>query len=226
MENITFLGTARSKISTIILVSFLCAALSFTALITLSKNFRSGTDFLIIQNQSDTQDFYSMLKSTEYLGSVLNESVYSDKFVDAVVETNKVDADFLAKSYNISTQDKKGRLDAWANMVSVKRNTAAGIMHIDVINDDKKVATAVSSAIADVLTQKNVLFRGGDEKSVEIRVLSGPIVENNPSIKQMVLTSVAGFVAGLSLMLMWTFVQIEMMAKKKDDKAGEIVVLK
>lgn len=223
MENTTFFTLARNKAWTIVLVSFFSAAISFAALVVLSRNFRTGTDFLIIQNQADSQDFYSMLKSTEYLGSVLSESMYSDRFVDAVVETNRVNADFLTTSYNISAQDKQGRLDAWAKMVSVKKNTTAGILHVDVLDDDKRVTLAVSSAIADVLTQKNVLFRGGDEKSVEIRVLSGPIVENNPSVKRLLLTSVAGFFAGLSLMLMWIFMKTEMAVKPERIVTKEFV---
>ncbi len=214
MEQSEFLTMAGRKTGTIILVGLLCAALSFVGLITLSKNFRASTDFLIIQNQADTQDFYTMSKSTEYLSSVLSEALYSDRFLDAVVETNKVDAHFLETSYNLSAQDKQGRLDAWAKMVAVKKNTAAGILHVDVLNNDRRMALAVSSAISDVLTQKNVLFRGGDEKSVEIRVLSGPIVENNPSVKQMILMAVAGFFAGISLMLLRIFVKTEMTVKR------------
>ena len=226
MENINFFTVVRKKIWMITLVSLLCAALSFAALIVLSKNFRTGTDFLIVQNQSESQDFYSTLKSTEYLGSVLNESVYSDRFIDAVVETQKVDADFLSKSYNISAQDKKGRLDAWENMVSVKRNASAGIMHIDVLNNDKKLSLSVSSAIADVLTQKNTLFRGGDEKSIEIRVLSGPIVENNPNIQRIALTSIAGFLIGLCLSLLRVFVKSEMIIAGKAKEPAPTLFLK
>lgn len=212
MENISFLTTVQKKIGTIVLVAVLFASLSFVGLIMYSKNFRAGTDLLIVQN-SESKDFYSMLKSTEYLGNVLNESIYSDRFITAIVESGKVGPNFLSESYNISTQDKKGQLDAWADMVHVKRNTAAGIMHIDVAANDKRTTIAVSSAITDVLTQKNMLFRGGDEKSVEIRVLSGPIIENDPSIQKMIITVISGFIAGLCIALMWIFVKEELLPK-------------
>lgn len=217
MDNMAFLSIVRKKAAVVVLVGVLCAALSFVGLIVYSKNFRSGMDFLIVQNQSDSQDFYSMLKSTEYLGKVLNESVYSDKFIDTVIDTKKVSPDFLAKSFDLSAQDKKGRIDAWSKTVFVKRNVEAGIMHIDVLNDDQKLTVSISSAITDVLTQKNVLFRGGDEKSVEIRVLSGPILESNPSVKKIAVTTIIGFMAGLSLSLLWIFVKSETITAKKDD---------
>lgn len=63
--------------------------------------------------------------------------------------------------------------------------------------------------IAQVLTEKNSLFRGGDEKSVEIRILSGPILEQNPNMTKVVKVILIAFLAGLFLSAFFLIVKYE-----------------
>lgn len=185
----------RGKWGVIFLSGLLCAALAFLLLVFSSKSFKADTDFLVVQNQpsGSNQDFYSLFKSTEYLGKVLSESIFSERFIEAVIATGKVDANTLPA-------DKKNRLETWGKRVSVQQNVEAGIIKIQVMDNDQRTVLKTSQAIQDVLTQQNMLFRGGEEKSVEIRVLSGPIVERNPSVKKIAVVAMAGFLLGASLL--------------------------
>ena len=186
----------------IILIGALFGAVSFVVLMMVAPRFVVTSDYLIVQNQGNAQDAYSAFKSLDYLGQVLNESVYSERFVDAVVETGKVDTNFLpANPFD--------RLNAWKKMVVVTRNANAGILHVEVRANDSRAALRVSEAVSDVLVQRNLLFRGGDDKSVEVRVLSGPIATQNPSRTEMILTVIGGFIAGVLLVLLWAFVRVE-----------------
>ena len=186
----------------IILVGALVGAVSFVMLMEVAPRYVVTSDYLIVQNQGSAQDAYSAFKSLDYLGQVLNESAYSERFVDAVVATGKVDTNFLPAN----TFD---RLNAWKKMVVVTRNANAGILHVEVRANDSRSALRVSEAVSDVLVQKNVLFRGGDASSVEVRVLSGPIAIQNPSSTEMVLAVVGGFAVGVLLVFLWAFIRVE-----------------
>jgi capsular polysaccharide biosynthesis protein len=202
MGNQYLFGFLRSKIGTLIIWGLLFAVASFFVLMMTEKPFQTKMDFLVVQTSASNQDFYTQFKSSEYLGKILSEAVYSDRFIDAVIETGKVNREFLPF-------DKKDRLAAWSKMVSVEKNLELGILSVTVSGEKERDVARVMDAIAQVLTEKNVLFRGGDEKSVEIRVLSGPIVEENPTLKEIVKVTVAAFLAGLFLSAFFLVVQYE-----------------
>jgi uncharacterized protein involved in exopolysaccharide biosynthesis len=83
----------------------------------------------------------------------------------------------------------------------VNKNLELGILSVSVKNDRERDAVRILEAIQEVLTTKNQLFRSGDEKSVEMRVLTGPLTERNPSANELGAAGVAGFFAGALLAL-------------------------
>ncbi len=189
MGNMHLFALLRSKIGTLILWGLLFGALGFFGLIMTEKPFQTRMDFLVVQTNASNQDFYSLFKSSEYLGKVLSESVYSERFVNALIETGKVNSEFLPF-------DKQQRLATWRNMVAVQNNLELGIISVTVKGDRDRDVARIMDGIAQVLTEKNSLFRGGDDKSVEIRVLSGPILERNPNMKKIIEVVLGGFLAG------------------------------
>ncbi|MFZ1735970.1 MAG: hypothetical protein WAU31_03490, partial [Candidatus Moraniibacteriota bacterium] len=68
-------------------------------------------------------------------------------------------------------------------------------------------ALHIAQAVGQVLTERNALFRSGDEKSVEIRTLSGPIVEKNPGMSTLPLAFLGGLISGMLLRFSWIFVK-------------------
>lgn len=188
------------------LFGFFVASLSFFLLVTKEKNFKVGTDYLIVQNQTSTQDFYTLSKSAEYIGKILKEGSYSELFINEVVKTGKVNAEFLPF-------DKKERLKAWSNAVSVGLNPDLGIITVQVFENDQKKAVAISQAIAEVLTTKSSLFYG-EGQSINVKILSGPVLEKNPSIINIIFVSIGGFVLGIMLSSLWVISRGQ--ARKKD----------
>lgn len=210
MTSQQFFALLKAKFGIMTVLGFLFAVASFFGLMVFEKPFQSGMDFLVVQTNANAQaqDFYTQFKSSEYLGKVLSEAIYSERFIDAVVETGKVNSEFLPF-------DKKDRLKTWSDMVAVKKNLELGIISVTVKNDRERDAARIMNGIAEVLTQKNSLFRGGDEKSVEVRVLSGPISGQNPTISGIAKVVSAGFFAGFFLMGFWIVLKSEMPRKRE-----------
>ena len=201
-----FLLLMKKNIGFIALGGILLGSLSFLFLVINEKNFKVQTDFLIVQNQNEGQDYYTLSKSAEYLGNVLGESVYSELFVDEIVKTGKVDSEFLPF-------DKKERMKEWSKMVNVNRNPQLGMITVSVLNNNQKTASDISDGIAEVLTKKNYLFRGNGQ-DIEVRILTGPIVEKNPSFLNLFLVIVGGFLIGAILSIAWLYYKNEEDLKK------------
>jgi capsular polysaccharide biosynthesis protein len=155
----------------------------------LQEKYRADADLLIVQKDSENKDFYTAFKSSEYIGNVLANAVGSERFLDAVAESGALDLRSLPS-------DKSGQLKAWRSMVSVKKNLELGVLSVSVKADDERVASRIASGVMQVLMEKNSLFRGGDDGSIEIRVLSGPITEQNIDMKKLIEIISGGFFSG------------------------------
>lgn len=195
MSNNNISALIRGKITGIIILGLFVAALSFLALVAKEKNFKVTTDYLIVQNQTQNEDFYTLSKSAEYTGRILNEGIYSELFIDEVIKTEKVNAEFLPF-------DKKEKMKEWGKTVQVNRNPELGILSIEVFNDSQKQSLAISNAIGDVLMNKNNLFLG-EGQNIGVKILSGPIVEKNPTFENISATMAGGFVLGIMLGILW-----------------------
>jgi len=204
----------RSKMGTLVLWGLAFGAAAFFTLLVTEKPFQAKMDFLVVQTNTNNQDFYSLFKSSEYLGKVLSEAVYSERFIDALVETGKVNKEFLPF-------DKSERLATWKKMVSVEKNLELGILAVTVSGDRERDVARVLDGIAEVLTTRNALFRGGDEKSVEIRILSGPILAESPSIGKIVKVVLIAFLAGLAITAFFIVVKYESSGKSLSRKEND-----
>jgi len=205
MQNNQILALIGRKIEGVILFGVLVGALSFFLLVIKEKNFKVGTDYLIVQNQTSTQDFYTLSKSAEYIGKILNEGIYSEIFIGEVAKTGKVNPEFLP-------YDKKEKLKLWSNTVQVGLNPDLGIISVQVFDNNQAAALATSQAIAEVLTTKSQLFYG-EGQNINVKVLSGPVLEKNPSIMNIAAVSIGGFALGIMIATLW-FISKEDRRKK------------
>jgi capsular polysaccharide biosynthesis protein len=187
----------KQKAGTIILAGILLGALSFLFLVINEKNFKVTTDYLIVQDQSQGQDYYTLSKSAEFLGNVLGQSIYSELFIDEAIKTGKIDGNFLPS-------DPKKRLDEWNKIVQVKQDPQLGMIHVSILNNNQSKALNISNAISDVLTAKNYLFRGNGQ-NIDVRILSGPIIEKNPTMRNILFSIIGGFLMGALLSLLGFF---------------------
>lgn len=196
MPMTNFLALLWEKKGNIFLFGVLAAAGVFFVETAVSPRYAVRTDFMVVQSSS-SQDFYTLFKSSEYLSKVLSESMYSERFINAVIETGKVSAQGFLPT------DKRDRLKAWRSMVSVEKNIELGMLSVTVKADTEREAGKIMEALSDVLINRNIEFRGGEAKAVEIRVLSGPIAERNPTPKELITLSLLGFLAGAFVRAMW-----------------------
>ena len=202
MNSQQFFWLLRKKLGLMVLFGFLFAALGFFSLIIFTKPFQAKTDFLVVQSNTQNQDFYTQFKSSEYLGNVLSEAVYSERFIDAVIETGKVNKEFLPF-------DKKDKLDEWRKIVDVEKNLNLSIIVITVKSGSERDVNRIMAGVSQVLIEQNNLFRGGDEKSVEIRTLSGPVIERNPGITKIIEVIAMAFFSGMFVTALFAVVRFE-----------------
>lgn len=195
----------KNSFKSAILVGLLLGAISFLILVVTQKSFRSSIDVIIAQNQEGKVDYYEMSRSADYLSSILTEAIYSEKFLDEVNSTGKNSGDFLIG-------DKAKKIKKWEKIINVKKNAGVGIMKLEIFGDTQNQVGEVSNGVLDVLINKNSLFFGKGQ-NLEVRVLSGPIIEKNPSFGKIAVTSVGGFVVGILLTFLFVIYREEYFEK-------------
>lgn len=199
MENIELVSLGRAvkaKLGVILLFGLVVSLLSFYAFIFTQKKYETSTDFLIIQDQEGSQDFYSLSKSAEYLGGVLSEAIYSTVFIEELKKTDKVEDNYFPLN-------ERDMMKKWKKAVKIERSPNLGILKVNVYDDNKNIAVGVSQGISEIMVNKNHLFRG--KLNMEVRVLSGPLTEKNPSITSIFLIIVGGFIVGSSIKILYIY---------------------
>ena len=190
------LNVAKKSAKGLFLAGIFIGALSFFLLVVTQKNSRATTDLLVVQNNIEGMaDYFAQSKSVDYLNGILIESVYSEKFLAEMKNTNEMSVAYLPVN-------KVNRLKTWQRTVSLKKNANAGIISIDVFGDSPQQVTEISNAMIDVLTKQYSEFLGQGQ-NIEIKVLSGPIADKNPTTTQVVLVSFGGFAIGFLLAFLW-----------------------
>jgi capsular polysaccharide biosynthesis protein len=180
----------KRKTGLILLVGLFVAALSFMLLLFVEKKFESSASLLIVSKSAQSGDFYSQFKYSEYLVKLLGDAVYSDRFLDAALETGKFDRKLLPV-------EKRQAIDEWKKVVVVKQRLDLGMLSLSVKRDDSRQSEQILSAAIDVLTKQNTLFRGGDDGSVEVKLVAGPLTENIPTFAEAVVVTLLGFMLGV-----------------------------
>lgn len=193
---------AKNYFKTLLLTGLLLGALSFVFLVVAETKFKTATDLLVVQNQQGFSDYYALSKSADYLTNVLVESVYSEKFLEEVGGTNVVNTE------NFLPKDKVERLKRWEKTVKISRNPNLGMIHLEVFGNDKNQTVEISNAIVAVMTTKNYSFLGKGQ-DIDVRVMSGPIWEKNPSLANIFLAVAGGVIAGMMLSFMYLYYREE-----------------
>ncbi len=180
----------KRKTGRILLVGLFVASISFMLLLVVEKKFQSSANLLVISKGSQEGDFYSQFKYSEYLVKLLGDAVYSDRFLDAAIETGKFDQKILPV-------DKRRAIDEWEKIVVVKQRLDLGMLSLSVKRDNSREAEQILSAATEVLTKQNTLFRGGDESTIEVKLVAGPLTEKIPTFSEAMIVTVIGFILGI-----------------------------
>lgn len=190
-----FFWVLRKRLGLMVLFGFLFAVISFVLLLSIEKNFKVKTDFLVVQKQNAVQDVYTLSRSNEYIANVMQESVYSELFINEAITTGII-SDLLLPT------NRQDRLKEWKKMVDVSKSFQGNVLIIEIQHDNRGSAIKIAQAVSEVLVKKNYLFRSGVPEDVEIRILSGPIDERSPSFTTILLVVGNGFFFGMLFVFM------------------------
>ncbi len=172
-----------------ILIGLFMALAGSGVLFLIQDRYRSSADFLVTSTQGG-QDYYTATRSAEYMSRVLSEVLYSERFMNAIIETGKVSDAYFP-------QDKKERLEMWAQSLSIKRNSEIGFVSVSVTGKNDRDVYRLSQALVQVLGTNSAVVFGDDVSNIKIRLLSGPILERNPSASQFLTLLITSVVLGV-----------------------------
>lgn len=175
---------------TTFLVTFLLTALVFAVSAFLIPQYESNMSILVIQKQSeDKVDAFSAAKSAEYLSDIFSKVIYSDSFIDDVIESP------LNITRKFAT-DREKRKKEWEKDVKVKKINNTGILEIGVFDVSRKEAEKIVQAIASNLSTNNGKYHGGGQKIV-VNAIDGPITSRNQARPNVLLNSLLAFLIGI-----------------------------
>jgi len=127
---------------------------------------------LVVQN-SNNNDAYTLSKSNEYLGSLFAEVVYSSSFYDRVASSQyNINDAYFSGSYN-------QQVEKWQKTVQTKTQGDTGIIEIYVYHPQPSEANKISLAINDILINNNQDYQGG--QNIKISIIDQPITSSYPN---------------------------------------------
>jgi capsular polysaccharide biosynthesis protein len=201
-----FIQIVRNHWQTVFLTTFLLTAMVFAVSAFLTPKYESDMSILVIQKQSeDKVDAFSAAKSAEYLSDIFSKVIYSDSFIDDVIQS----------PLNITRKfpvDKEDRKKEWEKDIKVKKINNTGILEISVFDPSRKEAEKIVQAIAWNLSTNNGKYHGGGQKIV-VNAIDGPITSQKQARPNVLLNSLLAFLIGIIGSLGW-FYFMEKVEKK------------
>jgi capsular polysaccharide biosynthesis protein len=181
---------AKNHWQTISLVTLLLTASVFAVSAFLTPQYESDMSILVIQKQpEDKVDAFSAAKSAEYLSDIFSKVIYSDSFIDDVIQS----------PLNITrkfSSDKEERKKEWEKDIKVRKINNTGILEISVFDPSRKEAERIVQAIAWNLSTNNGKYHGGGQKIV-VNTIDGPITSQNQARPNVLLNSLLAFLIGI-----------------------------
>ena len=185
-----FIQIIKNHWQTVFLTTLLLTASVFAVSAFLTPEYESDMSILVIQKQpEDKVDAFSAAKSAEYLSDIFSKVIYSDSFIDDVIQSPlNIQREFSA--------DKETRKKEWEKDVKVKKINNTGILEIGVFDVSRKEAEKIVQAIAWNLSTNNGKYHGGGQKIV-VNAIDGPITSQNQARPNVLLNSLLAFLVGV-----------------------------
>jgi capsular polysaccharide biosynthesis protein len=210
MESSKFWSLIRGKKWTILSVAFLFFFLSLAITFISPLEYRATTKLLITQNDN-SGDAYTLSRSNQFLSSVLSEVVYSSSFFDQVLRAG------FNIDQTIFSSDQNKNMKKWHHMVSARSIGDTGMIVIDTYNKDKYQVSQVNQAVAYILQTKNSLYHGLGDK-VSVKVIDKTSVSDWPVKPNIILNAILGVIFGLIIGFCFAYLYQEKKFVTKKDK--------
>ena len=163
----------------------------------------------MISSTQEGQDYYTATRSAEYMSRVLGEVLYSESFITAVMDTGRVDQNFLPR-------DKKDRLNTWSKMLEVQTNSELGFIRVALTGASEREVARITQAVIEVLDKDSGTLFGDSGNKVKVRLLSGPIIEKNPSAAELTIIVLTGLFFGFFVVFAWRLIKEEMRTEMRN----------
>jgi len=197
MELFLWLKKFKKRLAVGLFMGLLVGVISFWGMLVLSPKYQAHFKVLIVENRDSFVDSYTLSKSTEHLTKLFTEGIYSEAFLDKVLE------DYPGLSAILSA-DRIERSKKWGKVISVSPNTELGTISVKVVADSRDQVLAIAQSVAQVLASENQMFVSPNQK-IEVRMIDRPVVKENPSAFVLMGMAIAGFILGFVITIAYTF---------------------
>lgn len=197
MEFIDFTKLLIKKRGTIFIIVFI--AMVFTAGLSLIVPLKYGAKsrLLVVQNTQGS-DAYTVSKSNEYLGNLFAEVANSGSFYNFVLSSQyNIDKNYFAGNYN-------EQIKIWKKTIETKTLSDTGIVEINIYHPNPYQAQQLALAVNDIMINKNSSYQGNGN-GIKISIIDQPLISNypiKPNLIQNILVAGAG---GLMLSLFFIY---------------------
>lgn len=210
MYKFNFLDKIRFELNKIIVITLIVTSLAGALSLIQPLKYRSSLKLLVVQENTQTGDTYTLMRSNEYLGKLLANVTYSTGFAEKVFANSPT----LDRSYFGDTPKKLAT--NWTNSLDVKNLPETGIIEINAYHSDREQTELLARSIGANLIASNAEYHGLGEQ-VKIKILDEPITTNWPVKPNLPLNLVLGLISGLALSLAIIYFSDNQLANYTDD---------
>lgn len=184
------LSFLKKKWQTVALFTLAFATFAFIFSVAQPQKFRSEQRFLVVSKYAEDVDPYAATRSTEYLTNLLSEVVYSQNFLNSVIDSG------YALGEDIFPELPKERKKAWKKSIKTRVIGDTGILDITVYHKKRFVTEQLALAVGEVLRTEhgNYHSRGS---AVTIQIIDEPITSLRPVQPNILLNTSVGLILGL-----------------------------
>ncbi len=180
----------KRKWQTVLVFALVLGGLAFIVSVFLPQKFRADERLLLVQSHSADVDPYAATRSTEYLTGLFTEIMYSEKFVQQVVQSG-----FGVTQATFPSEAKEKR-EFWKKTLRVREKGDTGIIEISVYHQDKYLAEQLALAIGSVITNQHGEYHSRGN-AVQIQTIDPVTVTEKPVEPSVPLNTLAGLGLGM-----------------------------
>ncbi len=220
MEFFDFLKLLKRKKGTIFTLVFVVIILSLGLSLINPLKYSAKSRLLVVQN-SNGVDPYTVSKSNEYLGNLFSQIAYSGSFYNMVLESPyDIDKNYFSGDYN-------KQIKTWGKTISTKTLSDTGIIEVNIYHPNPYQAQQIALAVNDILINKNSNYQGSGQ-SIKVNIIDQPLVSNYPVKPNLPQNLVIALMASLLFSLFYIYIfpeeryNIQLWSSKKREKKIKI----
>lgn len=181
------------RIKMILFFGIVFSLLSFGGTLFFPLQYRADAQIFIISQSRQGVDPYTTIKSAERIGENIAELLKTDDFFQKVMSQPDYAID---QSQFIAASDRQRRKQ-WKKTVTGSVVYGTGVFTVSAYHRDPAQAIALSGAAAQTIVSYGWQYVGGD---VTIKLVNPPVATQFPVRPNIILNTIAGFIAGCLFM--------------------------